>query len=986
MKQLLIKVGISTILAFVSILTSVAANVTFSYSDYKGQGTSSTGSEYTMTKTEVSISNNKFYCGSSSSYAQFYANGTTTITPASGVTISSVVLTAYNTSYNGFQSSGSFTASIGSVSGSTSSTTVTWTGSATSAFTISNNKQIRWTSIVVTYTTGGGTPTCATPTFSPAAGTYKTTQSVTISTETDGATIYYTTDNTTPTASSSVYSSAISVSSNTTIKAIAVKASYNNSSVASADYNFISLEHAGTELDPYSVADARIAIDANAFVTDVYATGIVSQIVTAYNSENGNISYNISADGTTSSDQLQAYRGKSYNGENFTSADDIQVGDVVVLFGNLTKYSSTYEFAANNRLVSLDRPAVPAIVVGSVSLSGFKYEEGSGPSEEKSFIVSGSNLTDNITVSLSGSDYEISLASGSGYTNTLTLTQTAGSVSSTTIYARLKAGKGVGDYSNTVTLSSTGATDQTVTLSGTVTERPVPADLPFSFNGGREGIGETNGIYQEGLGTDYGSAPKLKFDSTGDYVLLLFDERPGVLTFDIKNNSFSGGTFKVQTSEDGSSYTDLEVYNTISGTQSEEFTSIDADVRYIKWIYTTKSSGNVGLGNISLAKYVAPVPSIAVSSDNIDVSASAEDGTLDITYENLSISDESDFAVQFFDSESNEISDPSWLAVIVEENGAGGYRVAYDIDANTGASRTAYFKVWAFGDVDPVYSNLVTVNQAGVHLSYAVLPFAFNDGSAAVANKDGLSQSGLGSDYSTAENTKLKLDTTGDNLVLRINEAPGILTFSIKGNGFSGGTFSVQVSADGSAYSDVASYTELTGSEVEKTISDLASNVRYIKWVYTEKVNGNVGLGNISLTKPASNPATITITATENGGKYYTTFYNGSARYVLPAGAKAFTMNSDHELYQLGADGSIIPTGTAVIIIAENASITLTKSDGASAITVNGGANILQGSNSPKDIYSISGTPYVLGIVTGTLGFYEFTGDGIPAYKAYYEN
>lgn len=986
MKQLLIKVGISTILAFVSILTSVAANVTFSYSDYKGQGTSSTGSEYTMTKTEVSISNNKFYCGSSSSYAQFYANGTTTITPASGVTISSVVLTAYNTSYNGFQSSGSFTASTGSVSGSTSSTTVTWTGSATSAFTISNNKQIRWTSIVVTYTTGGGTPTCATPTFSPAEGTYTSTQSVSISTETDGATIYYTTDGSTPTTSSTVYSSAISVSSNSTIKAIAVKDGYNNSSVASASYVIVTLEHAGTKADPYSVADARNAIDAGVGITDVYATGIVSEIVTAYNPSYGNISYNISSDGETSSAQLQAYRGKSYDGEDFTSAGDIRVGDEVVVFGTLKKYNSTYEFEENNQLVSLVRPAVPSIVASTASLSGFTYEEDSGPSDEKTFTVSGSDLTENIAVGLSGSNYELSLSSGSGYTSNLSLTQTAGAVPTTTVYVRLKEGLSTGEFEDTITLSSEGATSQTVILSGEVTERPVPAVLPFVFDDGRDKIDSTDGLYQEGLGTDYGSSPKLKFDNTGDYLILMFDERPGVLRFDIKNNSFSGGTFKVQTSEDGSSYTDLEVYNTISGTQSEEFTSIDADVRYIKWIYTTKSSGNVGLGNISLAKYVAPVPSIAVSSDNIDVSASAEDGTLDITYENLSISDESDFAVQFFDSESNEISDPSWLAVIVEENGAGGYRVAYDIDANTGASRTAYFKVWAFGDVDPVYSNLVTVNQAGVHLSYAVLPFAFNDGSAAVANKDGLSQSGLGSDYSTAENTKLKLDTTGDNLVLRINEAPGILTFSIKGNGFSGGTFSVQVSADGSAYSDVASYTELTGSEVEKTISDLASNVRYIKWVYTEKVNGNVGLGNISLTKPASNPATITITATENGGKYYTTFYNGSARYVLPAGAKAFTMNSDHELYQLGADGSVIPSGTAVIIIAENASITLTKSDDESAIAVNGGANILQGSNSPKDIYSISGTPYVLGIVTGTLGFYEFTGDGIPAYKAYYEN
>ena len=111
----------------------------------------------------------------------------------------------------------------------------------------------------------------------------------------------------------------------------------------------------GSENNPYTVEQARAAIDAGTGVTGVYAKGIVSEIVTAFNSEYGNITYNISADGTATAVQLQAYRGKSYNGANFTSEEDIQVGDEVVIFGNLTKYNQTYEFAQNNQLVSLDR-------------------------------------------------------------------------------------------------------------------------------------------------------------------------------------------------------------------------------------------------------------------------------------------------------------------------------------------------------------------------------------------------------------------------------------------------------------------------------------------------------------------------------------------------------------------------------------------------------------------------------------------------------
>lgn len=79
----------------------------------------------------------------------------------------------------------------------------------------------------------------ATPTFTPAAGTYSSTQNVTIQCETDGATIHYTTDGSEPTTDSPVYNSAITVSETTTIKAIAVKEGWFNSETAEATYTFI---------------------------------------------------------------------------------------------------------------------------------------------------------------------------------------------------------------------------------------------------------------------------------------------------------------------------------------------------------------------------------------------------------------------------------------------------------------------------------------------------------------------------------------------------------------------------------------------------------------------------------------------------------------------------------------------------------------------------------------------------------------------------
>lgn len=76
----------------------------------------------------------------------------------------------------------------------------------------------------------------ATPTFSPAGGTYTSAQTVSISDATAGAAIFYTTDGSTPGTSSTPYTGPITVSSTKTIKAIAMASGCSISAVASATY------------------------------------------------------------------------------------------------------------------------------------------------------------------------------------------------------------------------------------------------------------------------------------------------------------------------------------------------------------------------------------------------------------------------------------------------------------------------------------------------------------------------------------------------------------------------------------------------------------------------------------------------------------------------------------------------------------------------------------------------------------------------------
>ena len=79
--------------------------------------------------------------------------------------------------------------------------------------------------------------TVAAPVFKPDGTTsFRGTQTVEISCATPGASIYYTTDGTTPTSSGTAYSGAISLTSTTTVKAIAVKTDMNDSAVTAATF------------------------------------------------------------------------------------------------------------------------------------------------------------------------------------------------------------------------------------------------------------------------------------------------------------------------------------------------------------------------------------------------------------------------------------------------------------------------------------------------------------------------------------------------------------------------------------------------------------------------------------------------------------------------------------------------------------------------------------------------------------------------------
>ncbi len=99
----------------------------------------------------------------------------------------------------------------------------------------------------------GGNPgnNVATPVFDPASGTYDSAINVTMSSETENATIYYTLDGTEPTMTSTEYTGAIDISQTTTVKARAYADGMDPSYIATANYTIITI------VDVASVADLR---------------------------------------------------------------------------------------------------------------------------------------------------------------------------------------------------------------------------------------------------------------------------------------------------------------------------------------------------------------------------------------------------------------------------------------------------------------------------------------------------------------------------------------------------------------------------------------------------------------------------------------------------------------------------------------------------------------------------------------------------------
>ena len=173
----------------------------------------------------------------------------------------------------------------------------------------------------------------------------------------------------------------------------------------------------GSEANPFNVAGINAYMDGN-FDTnkEVYFTGIITKFKSGEEPGNsyGNATFYISEDGKTGGEDFYCYRVMGFNGEKFTSATQLKVGDKVVIKSPVTIYTSSYgstkeTVSGKGQLVSIN---------GKAEYSSGE-QGGSGSTDTPSGDAG--EFASNITVATGANAYTDGLATVNGIENVATV-------------------------------------------------------------------------------------------------------------------------------------------------------------------------------------------------------------------------------------------------------------------------------------------------------------------------------------------------------------------------------------------------------------------------------------------------------------------------------------------------------------------------------------------------------------------------------------
>ena len=326
-----------------------------------------------------------------------YKNHVVTFTPATDVTIESLVITCSGSSY---AANGTLSNATATLDGTTLTITPT---DGTKAFTFAaSQSQVRWSRIVVNYSLAGEVIAVEAPEFDVTTANFQEAFTLNI-TSAEGTTLKYTTDQTNPATSETAIevatnTAAVQITKSTQVRAIAIKGS-DVSEEKKMTYCFVN-----TPATAYTVAEAMEVIDAGLGLgNELYIKGTVSK-VESYNESYGSITYWIEDE---EGNEFECYSGLGLNKAKFTAKEDIEIGAYVVACGVMKKYKTIYEFDYNNYLVEYNAPAVEEPTIECKDALDFGAVVYTDEVEGQTLEVTGYNLTSDITVTLSNDVFAV---------------------------------------------------------------------------------------------------------------------------------------------------------------------------------------------------------------------------------------------------------------------------------------------------------------------------------------------------------------------------------------------------------------------------------------------------------------------------------------------------------------------------------------------------------------------------------------------------
>jgi gliding motility-associated-like protein len=204
--------------------------------------------------------------------------------------------------------------------------------------------------------------------------------------------------------------------------------------------------------------------------TNGYITIIFNDYSVENRAEPSGLGISITPDGSMVYMPNKYGEAVDYMSSDITTGGEITTGEYPTCFGNFIGPNRDCQSSPVTFTITVN--PLPNITVSTVdgTISACEGTASASPAIQQ-FTVSGSNLTAPVTAT-APTGFEVSLTIGSGYGKSVTLNQSAGNLSNTTIYIRSAAGDAAGNISGNVILSSAGAANQSVGVSGIVNALP----------------------------------------------------------------------------------------------------------------------------------------------------------------------------------------------------------------------------------------------------------------------------------------------------------------------------------------------------------------------------------------------------------------------------------------------------------------------------------------------------------------------------------